>query len=148
MKNYYLINEEGQQEGPLSFEELKNLKISRDSFIWYEGLEEWKRAGLLNDFNSYFKLPPPFQQIAPPDFIRKPTSSISDNPINKEELKTGDIAALQNILHNEFPDAKIQHSKTIFGQQVLIISKSQSNRARVGFMKNKFLLMHFTLNRL
>lgn len=37
----YWINQDGVQEGPLTFEELKAKGLTRDAYVWREGLAEW-----------------------------------------------------------------------------------------------------------
>lgn len=37
----YWINQDGVQEGPLTFEELKAKGLTHDAYVWREGLAEW-----------------------------------------------------------------------------------------------------------
>lgn len=37
----YWINQDGVQEGPLTFEELKAKGLTRNAYVWREGLAEW-----------------------------------------------------------------------------------------------------------
>lgn len=74
MKQYYIfINEE--RKGPLSFEELKQENISKETLVWYEGLTEWKKANEVEELKELFKvIPPPINpvsQIPPPPIIEK-----------------------------------------------------------------------------
>ncbi len=45
INNIYLQNDNGVQEGPFSFEYLKNRKIDSKTLVWFEGMENWVRAG-------------------------------------------------------------------------------------------------------
>ena len=59
MKQYYLY-EGAQQQGPFSFEALKEKNISADSLIWHEGLDDWQKAGEIEELKVLFKaIPPP-----------------------------------------------------------------------------------------
>jgi len=42
---YYIISKNGHRKGPFTFDELKALRISRDTLVWYNGLHGWTKAG-------------------------------------------------------------------------------------------------------
>jgi hypothetical protein len=42
--NKYYIVENGKKSGPFSIEELKTKNIKTDTLVWYEGLDNWKKA--------------------------------------------------------------------------------------------------------
>ena len=75
MKQYYIfINEE--QLGPFGIDELKTKKISRETKVWFEGLEDWKKAEEIEDLKTILNsIPPPINT-----FTSKP-------PIPKFESK-------------------------------------------------------------
>jgi len=68
MKQYYIYLD-NEQKGPLSFEELKEKNISRETLIWFEGQADWKKAFEIEELTELFKsVPPPintFTQIPP-----------------------------------------------------------------------------------
>jgi hypothetical protein len=71
MKKYYLHNGADQQ-GPFDFDDLKEKNISRQTPIWYEGLDEWTTAEKIDELKSIFaSVPPPFSTATPPP-ISKP----------------------------------------------------------------------------
>ena len=61
MKKYYLFVG-ARQYGPFSRAELKNQAIHRDTPVWYEGLNEWVKAGTVDDLQGILPAacPPPF----------------------------------------------------------------------------------------
>lgn len=70
MKQYYYASGD-QQLGPFSFEELQSKRISTDTYVWYEGLADWTRAGDLPELNALFEAttmtpPQPTVQQSPP----------------------------------------------------------------------------------
>ncbi len=69
MKQYYIHDGQNQQ-GPFDFEQLKNIKLSRDSMVWCEGMETWKAAGEVEELKTLFAaVPPPLPQnvnVPPP----------------------------------------------------------------------------------
>ena len=80
IKKYY-IYKDNQQKGPYSFEELKDLNISRDTMIWYEGLETWIKALEVEELKEIFKsIPPPIQtdKAIPPTYVENISNSNKD----------------------------------------------------------------------
>lgn len=68
MKNYYL-HDGKEQHGPYNEEELKQKAIGRDTLVWTEGMEDWKKAGELEDLKAFFAaIPPPLKSVEPPPF--------------------------------------------------------------------------------
>lgn len=78
MKKYY-YTDGSNTFGPFSIEELSEKSLSKDSYIWYEGLDNWTRAGELQELDQLFPsrviIPPP---IKPPG-MRPPT--IPEQPV-------------------------------------------------------------------
>lgn len=60
MSNFY-IHKDDQQQGPFTSDELKDLKITRETLVWFEGAEDWKKAVEIDELQEIFKsIPPPF----------------------------------------------------------------------------------------
>lgn len=60
-KQYYLA-ENGKQAGPFSLQELKEKNLKRESLIWYDGLEKWKKAESMEELKELFVQPPPIAE--------------------------------------------------------------------------------------
>lgn len=58
-KKKYFIAEDDEQKGPFSFNELKEMGISKTTLIWKEGFEEWTEAGKIEKLQSLLKITPP-----------------------------------------------------------------------------------------
>ncbi len=58
MKKYFYSNA-AEKQGPYSFEELKSKSITQETLIWYEGIDDWKLAKDIEEFNEIFELIPP-----------------------------------------------------------------------------------------
>lgn len=61
MRKYFIYD--GQlKKGPLNLEQLKSGPLSKETPIWYEGLQDWVSAGNMKELNDYFiqkSTPPP-----------------------------------------------------------------------------------------
>lgn len=55
----YFIHKDNQQQGPFSIEELKDQSLTRDTMVWYEGLDGWIKAEEVVELTGLFKMTPP-----------------------------------------------------------------------------------------
>ena len=53
MKKYFYTNG-NDKLGPFSIEELKEKNINSETFIWYEGLSDWKKVSEISELNGLF----------------------------------------------------------------------------------------------
>ena len=59
MSKFY-IHIDDQQQGPFTTDELKDLKIARETMVWFEGEEDWKKAVEIEELQEILKsIPPP-----------------------------------------------------------------------------------------
>jgi hypothetical protein len=60
-RHYYFIIKNNEQLGPYSITELQALKITADTKVWREGLDEWKNGSEILEIQKILvKSPPPF----------------------------------------------------------------------------------------
>jgi len=52
MKSYFISKNSQPKEGPFNLEQLKKIKIDKDTLVWYEGLEEWKNANEIDELKD------------------------------------------------------------------------------------------------
>ena len=50
----YYCYHNGNQLGPISMDELRNLNIRRDTMVWRDGLQDWVAAGSLPELSGIF----------------------------------------------------------------------------------------------
>ena len=63
MENYYYIDTVGERQGPLSMEKLLAQGITAQTFVWREGMNDWKAAASLPELSAHFgAVPPPTPQ--------------------------------------------------------------------------------------
>ena len=59
----YSISQNGQQSGPFSYNELQMLvtqgKLTKETYVWKQGMSDWVFAGQVNELSSLFAVAPP-----------------------------------------------------------------------------------------
>lgn len=82
MSNFY-IHKDDQQKGPFTIEELKDLKITRETMVWFEGADDWKKAVEIEELKEVIKsIPPPIVDIKIKDETQ-PASEVNSPYKNK-----------------------------------------------------------------
>jgi len=71
MKQYYYANGD-QQLGPFSLQELQSKNLRKDTYVWYEGLSDWTRAGDLPELSALFEAIQPQTQTQNPPLHQTP----------------------------------------------------------------------------
>ena len=73
MKKYFL-HDGTKEHGPYSKEELKDFGTGADTMVWYQGLDQWKKASEIDELNDVIvskATPPPLAPpLAPPPLPR------------------------------------------------------------------------------
>lgn len=77
MKKYFYSNGK-EKHGPLSLDELKQEDISKQTLIWFEGLEDWTPAGELDEMK-------PILEIQPPPILTEEKDKLSESVEIEEE---------------------------------------------------------------
>ncbi|WP_294824868.1 DUF4339 domain-containing protein [uncultured Flavobacterium sp.] len=82
----YFIYLDGQQIGPLSFDELKEKKITRETLVWQEGNADWQKAETIEKLNDLFKsVPPPIKLPLPVPPV--PNVDATSEPVQNYEYE-------------------------------------------------------------
>ena len=89
--------------GPFSIEELKDVKISKETMIWFEGLDNWIAAGEIEDLKDLFKsIPPPLNiNKQPPSHVnvtKKNRSNISNSEIPQKKYKNKIVIGILSLI--------------------------------------------------
>ncbi|MBK7805035.1 MAG: DUF4339 domain-containing protein [Saprospiraceae bacterium] len=58
MKKYF-YSDGKEKYGPLSLDELKQEGISKQTLVWFEGLDDWTPVGELDEMKPILELQPP-----------------------------------------------------------------------------------------
>lgn len=54
MNRYFYIDAEGKQKGTFSPDELRLENVKRETLVWTQGMEQWKRAAEVAELDSLF----------------------------------------------------------------------------------------------
>ena len=65
MKNYFYIDQNGSQNGPVAGEVLKSCGVTRDTLVWCDGMSNWAKAGDVVELTSLFASVPPAPPVPP-----------------------------------------------------------------------------------
>jgi len=61
MKKYYYHNGKDQQ-GTFTFDELKEKKLTKETMIWFEGIQSWQKVSEIDELKTLFiEIPPPLK---------------------------------------------------------------------------------------
>ena len=85
MKQYFI--HDGQSEkGPLNIEQLKLETLKKETPIWYEGLENWVKAGEVEELKNLFAItPPPLIKAIPPKTETAPKVGQTQNSLPHQQ---------------------------------------------------------------
>jgi hypothetical protein len=88
MKKYYLHN--GTENiGPFDTDELKTKAITKNTEVWCEGMEDWRKAGEVDELRSAIAVvPPPIKSFTTPQLIQTPPIQENKQQIISESKKT------------------------------------------------------------
>ncbi len=78
----YFYTDGQHQYGPFSLDELQAQSISRETKIWFQGLENWTPAKDIPELATIFQAPPPpvYNNPAPPPLYQQPQTTYQEQP--------------------------------------------------------------------
>jgi len=132
----YFIYIDGQQVGPLNFDELRERKINRETLVWMEGKADWQKADTFEELQELFKKIPPPVNVAP--ILTPPTVEITQTPNYNEHKATGNrmkkvfigIGLAVLILAGLSAFATYQHDEEIRNQEFEMRIAEQDRQIR------------------
>lgn len=89
----YYLHDGDEQHGPFSLDDLKTKFITKETPVWREGLNDWTKAGMLDELSSLFA-------SVPPSFKKPPLPAKSNFRIGKALIAVFIIASLFAWLTN------------------------------------------------
>lgn len=86
MKKYYTFLKD-EQQGPFSFDELKELNLSNETLIWFEGQSDWTKLSEIEELKPLLKsIPPPINTLVqtPPPAPKRETTIVVEEDDDEE----------------------------------------------------------------
>lgn len=84
MDEYYYLDAEGKQQGPVPPSDFLRLGITQSTLLWKNGMAGWQAAGMIPELSGYFQPtppPPPSNvQPTPPPVQRGASASATQQP--------------------------------------------------------------------
>lgn len=85
MSQYYFLNQQNQQIGPIEKEQLIKTGITADTLVWTQGMAQWTPAGKVTDLAPMFiPTPPPPVSSMPP--VPPPPVTPASNHENRQTI--------------------------------------------------------------
>jgi uncharacterized membrane protein YhaH (DUF805 family) len=76
--NYFYMDGNNQQQGPVTANELLKMGVTRNTRVWKQGMSDWQTAGSIPELSGIF--PPPASQSATPPLSPPPVASYVSPP--------------------------------------------------------------------
>lgn len=107
----YYLHDGDEQRGPFSLDDLKTKFITKETPVWREGLNDWTKAGMLDELSSLFA-------SVPPSFKKQPIPVKSNLSIGKVFIAVFAIVVLFAWLTNPGLDQHKQAASGKFNEKI------------------------------
>lgn len=89
-KEYYYIDDKGEQFGPYTLEIFRLLPLRRRSYVWSTGMEEWVTAGEMKELDGFIRKSEPTTDIptdtAEPELLTERTATATEDSVSAEPM--------------------------------------------------------------
>jgi hypothetical protein len=141
MKKYFL-HDGTESSGPFDLEELKAKRITKNSPVWFEGMENWKTAGEIPELASVFVVVPPpipsFSAVPPkPKLEELEERKILGLPKKTFFIVLGSLIALtiitvlNTIEDNRSRELELRNHKTEVENQQYELQQKEINEQKI-----------------
>ena len=134
MKMYfYEVN--GSKQGPFTFEELKEKKISNHTLIWHSELENWTQASKIEELKEFLiNEPPP---------LPRQMEFVSDNGMKKKHIKSLKFSLILALVLAIFFVVYLCNSDLESGEHRIYLSDEE--KSNIGLWGFKFFLFTYPI---
>lgn len=95
MKEYYYLDADQQQKGPIDPSEFMRLGITKNTLLWKNGMAGWQAAGMIPELALYFQAAPP---TPPPATGSSGSTTIPPRPAPQPAAAKPDSLLIWSIL--------------------------------------------------
>lgn len=89
-KEYYYIDDKGEQFGPYTLEIFRLLPLRSRSYVWSTGMEEWVTAGEMKELDGFIRKSEPTPDIttdtAEPELLTERTTPEAEDSASAEPM--------------------------------------------------------------
>lgn len=89
-KEYYYIDDNGEQFGPYTLEIFRLLPLRRRSYVWSTGMEEWVTAGEMKELDGLIRksesMPDNRKDTAEPELFTEGTAPATEDSVSAEPM--------------------------------------------------------------
>ena len=89
-KEYYYIDDKGEQFGPYTLEIFRLLPLRRRSYVWSTGMEEWITAGEMKELDGFIRKSEPTPDTptdtAEPELLTERTATATEDSVSAESM--------------------------------------------------------------
>lgn len=89
-KEYYYIDDKGEQFGPYTLEIFRLLPLRSRSYVWSTGMEEWVTAGEMKELDGFIRKSEPTPDIttdtAEPELLTERTTPEAEDSASSEPM--------------------------------------------------------------
>ena len=89
-KEYYYIDDKGEQFGPYTLEIFRLLPLRRRSYVWSTGMEEWVTAGEMKELDGFIRKSEPTPDTptdtAEPELSTERTATATEDSVSAESM--------------------------------------------------------------
>ena len=114
-KKKYFIAEEQEQRGPFSFNELKEMGITKNTLIWKEGFKDWLKAKKIEELSDLLLIKPP--KLPSSKGKNKEKTYTVNHRIGKPKTS---VELKEKELHKEKLKVSVAKNTTFFVKRILI----------------------------
>ena len=80
--NAYFYSDNGNQRGPVTYEDLKKAGIGKDTLVWRDGFDDWQEAGNVSELSGLFT-----ESTIPAESVQQSDSASSRDDVQTENEK-------------------------------------------------------------
>jgi hypothetical protein len=96
----YFIHDGKKQRGPFSIGELRSAGLTPEQHIWREGLNDWAKAGSLEELEELWQIkPPPFPGVVPDEHLATDDASAEAPAFISAQTELSDDIKSQNDVY-------------------------------------------------
>ncbi len=92
----FFIYKNDKQQGPFTLKELKKAGIATDTYVWAEGMTDWKKAGDTEELKELFVIKETVKIVPEEKVTTTPVAEIKEEPVVKKEVPVKQHAAVTN----------------------------------------------------